>query len=297
MPSATPTPPVPAFTRVSWVLLTMGDRPDELEAAIASIPRAENHETEVVVVANGASGVRVDDGVILTELADNVGVPAGRNHGAELASGQILVFLDDDALIADQSLSERLVEKFGSEPDLAVVGFRIADPNTGITARRHVPRPGNGDATRSGDVTSFLGGACAVRRDAFDQVGGLPGAFFYALEETDFAWRCIDRGWRVFYDAAALVHHPKTDVARHGGATRLTARNRVLLARRLLPWPLVPAYIGNWFVITSVRSRSRSAISEHWAGTREGWAATVDRTPMKWRTVWRLTKLGRPPLY
>ena len=155
---------------------------------------------------------------------------------------------------------------------------------------------GSGYAGRHG-VFDCVDEAVAAAREAFEQLGGLPGAFFYALEETDFAWRCIDAGWRVFYDAEALVHHPKTEVARHGSATRLTARNRVLLARRLLPWPLVPVYIGNWFLITGLRSRRRRVMREHWAGTREGWVTSVDRAPMKWRTVWRLTKLGRPPLF
>ena len=31
----------------------------------------------------------------------------------------------------------------------------------------------------------------------FHGAGGLPEAFFYALEETDLAWRLIDAGWRV----------------------------------------------------------------------------------------------------
>ena len=292
-----PTPSSSSVNRISWVLLTMGDRSAELAAAIASIPRGDAYDTEVIVVANGGCGVTVDDGVTLSQLPENVGVPAGRNHGAGLATGEIIVFLDDDAEVVDPELSLRLVEQFSAEPDLAVVAFRIADPLTGETSRRHVPRAGKGDPERSGEVTSFLGGACSIRRTAFEQVGALPGAFFYALEETDLAWRCIDAGWRVFYDAQALVHHPSSAIERHGSAARLTARNRVLLARRLLPWPFVPLYIANWFLITGLRSRRANVMREHWAGTREGWTTPVDRAPMRWRTVWRLTRLGRPPLY
>lgn len=280
----------------SWILLTMGDRPDALAQAIESIPDTADASTEVIVVANGAEGVEVGGHVRLVELPENVGIAAGRNAGAAVAAGDILFFLDDDATVADQALADRALARFMREPDLGVVSFRIADPDTGATSRRHVPRLGRSDPLASGDTTSFLGGACAIRAAAFNAVGGLPETYFYALEETDLAWRLIDAGWRVSYDAAAVIHHPRTDIARHGFATRLTARNRVLLGRRLLPLPLMLLYVIDWFVITAARNRSLAALRDQVAGTREGVEATVARTPISWRTVWRLTSLGRPPI-
>ncbi len=274
----------------SWILLTMGDRPDELAAAVASIPR-DGHE--IIVVTNGAPGAVLPDGVIRIDLAENVGIPAGRNEGAARATGDTLVFLDDDAQVAPGDGVGRALTRFDTEPDLAVVGFRIADPATGATARRHVPRLGRSDPSRSGDVTSFLGGAVAIRRAAFESVGGLPAAFFYSLEETDLAWRLLDAGWRVAYDADAVVHHPPTSIARHAEGARRTARNRVLMARRLLPAPLAPIYVTTWFVLSLVRSRTLGPLLD---GTRDGLRAEVDRQPIAWRTVLTMTRLGRPPI-
>ena len=90
--------------------------------------------------------------------------------------------------------------------------------------------------------------------------------------------------------------HPRTEIDRHGGATRTTARNRVLLARRLLPAPVGALYILNWAILTVLRGRSLRTLRENWAGTREGLAMAVDRRPVGWRAVWRLTRLGRPPV-
>ncbi len=271
----------------------MGDRPSELAAAIASIPRPEGVGQEVIVVVNGAPSAVLPPGVRRVDLVENVGVPAGRNRGARQAAGDLLVFLDDDASVADPELVGRLLERFAVEPDLGALGFRIVDPDGGGTLGRHVPRLGRGDPDRSGDVTSFPGGACAIRARAFHGVGGLPDEFFYALEETDLAWRLIDGGWRVAYDSAAVIHHPPTEVTRHRAAVRLTARNRVLLARRRLPRVLAPVYVADWFALTLVRTRQ---LRELWRGTLEGLRATVDRRPMRWRTVWTLTRLGRPPV-
>ncbi len=278
----------------SWVVLTMGDRVDELAAAIDSIPSSPSSTaTEIIVVCNGASEAVVPAGVVRVDLPENVGIPAGRNIGADHAVGEVIVFFDDDAEVAEPAEVRRSLARFTQEPDLGAISFRLVDPESGETARRHVPRLGRSDPTVSGDVTSFLGGACAVRRAAFVEAGGLPGEFFYSLEETDLAWRLIDNGWRIAYDADVVLHHPRTSVARHGDGARRTARNRVLLARRLLPRALGPVYVANWFALSVLRTRR---VGDLWSGTVEGLRAPVVRRPIRWSTVARLTRLGRPPI-
>ena len=141
-----------------------------------------------------------------------------------------------------------------------MLSFRVVDPGTGAGARWHVPRLRAGDPERSSVVTTFAGGACAVRRSAFVAAGGLPEAFFYAHEETDLAWRLLGLGYRLEYDAAVVVCHHVLPNARHAGFYRLDGRNRVLLARRNLPWPLAWAYLLDWFAVTVLRERSAQAV-------------------------------------
>ncbi|MFN3215689.1 MAG: glycosyltransferase family 2 protein [Acidimicrobiales bacterium] len=294
---------------VSWILLTMGDRPTEVAAAVSSIPDRPGgpdadvvERTEVIVVANGVpEGLpvvpsEVADGVRVVHSPENLGIPGGRNLGAATATADVLAFLDDDATIAAPEAVRAALARFAAEPDLGVVALRIVDPESGHTMRRHVPRLRSGDADRSGPVTSFLGGACIIRRSSFVEVGGYEAALFYALEETDLAWRLVDAGWRIDYVAEAVVHHPATDISRHGAAHERTARNRVMVARRLLPMPLAPVYVLTWSAITLLRGRSVAAWRDWWRGTRAGLAAPVERRPIGWAGVWRLTRLGRPPI-
>jgi hypothetical protein len=85
--------------------------------------------------------------------------------------------------------------------------------------------------------------------------------------------------------------------ARHAGFHRLDGRNRVLLARRNLPWPMAFGYLLDWFVLTVVRERSVSAVRAWLSGFAAGWRMDPgQRNPMSWRTMWRLTRAGRPPL-
>lgn len=150
---------------------------------------------------------------------------------------------------------------------------------------------------RSSRVTTFLGGANAVRSQVIAEAGPLPGEFFYAHEETDLAWRALDAGWMIEYRADMVLNHPTTAPSRHAVYHRMVARNRVWLARRNLPAPLVPVYVGVWLLLTLVRRPSLPALKAWFGGFREGWTTPCGpRRPMRWRTVWRLTRLGRPPV-
>lgn len=282
--------------RVSCIVLTRGDRPEELVRCLRSVREQAGVAVELVLVGNGCSVDPTAADVTLA-LPENLGIPEGRNRGAEVATGEVLWFLDDDARAEDPGLAAGTAVAF-TDPAVAVVAMRVVDEK-GRTQREHVPRIGSGTADAAGPVTSFLGGACAIRRTAFERLGGLPAPFFYALEETDFAWRAIDAGWRVEYRPDLRVVHPHGESRlRHPSFHSATARNRVWLARRNLPAPLALLYVLDWLVITAVRSWRRPAdLRAVLAGTRSGVReAAGPRRPMAWRTAWRLTRLGRPPV-
>jgi len=282
--------------KLSCVILTMGDRGAELERAVRSALAQRAAAVEVIVVGNGADVV-APAAVSVLRLPENIGVAGGRNAGVAAASGDVILFLDDDAWYPGQDVGRHVAERFAAEPDLAVLSFRVVDPDSGAGARWHVPRLRAGDPQRSSEVTTFAGGACAVRRSAFLAAGGLPEAFFYAHEETDLAWRLLGLGYRLEYDAAVVLAHHLEPNARHAGFYRLDGRNRVLLARRNLPWPLACAYLLNWFALTVLRERSGRAVAAWARGFAEGWRMDPgERRRLSARTVGRMIRAGRPPV-
>ncbi|MGW7219301.1 glycosyltransferase family 2 protein, partial [Streptomyces sp. NPDC054826] len=199
-------------------------------------------------------------------------------------------------LLVDADVLRRVGELYAADPRLGIVGFRIAD-ETGETQRRHVPRLGQSDPMRGGYVTGFLGGGHALRMTMLDEIGDWPAQFFFAHEETDLAWRAVDAGWRILYAPELLLQHPKTSPARHAIYFRVTARNRVWLVRRRLPLVLVPVHLGVWVLLTLARTRSARGLRAWFGGFLEGLREPAgERRAMRWRTVWRLTRLGRPPV-
>jgi GT2 family glycosyltransferase len=284
--------------KLSIVILTMGNRPAELARAVESTAPLRASGAELVIVGNGADVPPMPDEVITIVLAENAGVASGRNAAVRGCAGDVVLFLDDDGWYPDPAqLGEHVAGRFAADPGLAVLSFRVLDPEGGAGARWHVPRLRAGDPGRSSVVTTFAGGACAIRRSAYLEAGGLPDAFFFGHEETDLSWRLLDLGYRLEYDAQAVMCHPPVHNARHATWYRLEARNRVWLARRNLPWPLAIGYLADWLVITVARERSAAALRAWFAGFAEGWRLDPGRRhPISLRTVWRMTKAGRPPL-
>jgi GT2 family glycosyltransferase len=253
---------------------------------------------ELVVVGNGAEVTGLPAGVRAVWLPENVGVAAGRNAGVEACRGDVVLFLDDDGWYPDPGLAAYVAGRFAADPALAVLSMQVVDPDGGPGARWHVPRLRAGDPDRSSVVTTFLGGASAIRRSAYLEAGGLPDLFFYGHEETDLAWRLMDRGYRLEYDAGTRMCHHTLPNARHATFRRRDGRNRVLLARRNLPWPFAAAYLADWMALTVARERAKPGRLRPWfAGFAEGWRADPGpRHPISLRTAWRMTRAGRPPI-
>lgn len=283
--------------KLSIVIITMGNRPAELERAVASTAPMRAQGVQLVLIGNGADLPPQPPDVTSVRLPENRGVAGGRNAGVATSTGDVVIFLDDDGWFPDPGLADHVADRFAAEPRLAVLAFRIVDPTGGQGMRWHSPRVGKGDQTRSSRVTTFIGAGWAVRRSAFLEAGGLPEEFFYAHEESDLAWQLMDRGYTLEYDADAQMCHPPVANARHEIWYRHDGRNRVLLARRNLPWPLAAVYLLDWTLITLVRERSPGARRTWLKGFAEGWRmAPGRRRPISWRTAWQMTRAGRPPV-
>ena len=273
---------------MEWVVLTMGTRPIELQRAVDSLT-----PEMVTIVVNGGSSRRAEAQARLFELPKNLGVAGGRHAGAGAGSAEIIGFLDDDAELRGNS--SHIVKEFLADAELGAVALRLIDENA-ETARRHVPRLGSRGPERAGEVALFLGGACAIRREAYEQVGGYFTDLFYGHEELELCWRLVDAGWKIRYLADVEVYHPRTTIERHPEGWEFTGRNRVLIARRTLPWPVAVAHVSVWLALGLLRAPASEHRRRYLLGWRRGWGLDVERRPISWSGVWRLTRLGRPPI-
>jgi GT2 family glycosyltransferase len=284
-------------TSLGCVVLSQGNRPEQLRLAVMSVLGQRDVDLDCVVVGNGWEPVDLPAGARAVALPCNIGIPAARNIGAMAVAGDVLLFLDDDAELVGDGMVADVVARFDADPSLAVLQPRAIDPDGAATARRHVPRLRAGDPGRPGDVAWFWEGCSFLRRTALDAAGGWPGEFFYGHEGIEVAWRVIDAGQRVSYAADLQVRNPEAPPFRGEQHRYFDARNRVWVARRNLPVPLLAAYLALWVSGTLLRTRSGAAVRAALRGFLDGARLPAGpRRPIRWRTAWRLTRLGRPPV-
>src|SRR5690242_20087207 len=168
--------------------------PPTLAACLEAIRKADEAPEELVVVEEG-------------------GGPAdARNRGAARATGNVLVFVDADVVVHADAFA-RIRRAFDAEPSLAALfgsyDDRPAAPGTVSTFRNllhhHVHHSGAGPAT------TFWAGLGAVRRDAFEAVGGFDAERYLvpSVEDIDLGTRLAAAGHRIELDPSIQGMHLK----------------------------------------------------------------------------------------
>lgn len=136
---------------------------------------------------------------------DEANISAARNLGIGAAAGEVVAFIDDDA-IAEPTWAARLAGVFAEPAVIAATGWTRGPWGRSWQYRGEAITPGGpaplpapvGAGTRlyrpaAGITLGPLGTNCAFRRDALVAVGGLDRAFAYHLDESDLALRLAYR--------------------------------------------------------------------------------------------------------
>lgn len=156
---------------ISVVVPTLNEE-DYLRETLESV-RAQDVEHELIVIDGGSDDDTVE---IAEEYADKTevigpGVSRGRNRGAEIAEGDILLFLDADTRLVPGSLEE--VARIFREHD-DVIGVSADVSSDGSLPARMVYKKVSliSLLTSVMGVPLFHGMCMAWRREPFEKVGG-----------------------------------------------------------------------------------------------------------------------------
>lgn len=213
---------------VSVVVCTYS--PERYEHAVEAVESALEQTydpIEVVLVVDGNDAVyeraRSDLGdredVVLACNDENRGISYSRTRGAELASGDVVAFLDDDAIAAEDWIAE-LVAVYDAT-DAVAVGGRMA-PQWVAPEPAYFPAEFNwligvtprGFADHMDEVRNTYGSNLSFRRDVFLEAGGfdeqtgLKGSSKVQAHEAPVCLRVRERtGKGVVYNAEAVVYH------------------------------------------------------------------------------------------
>lgn len=205
--------------RASIIINTFNRRPF-LERTLESLYYLRYPNFEVVCV-NGPSTDGTDK--LLEKWSDKIKIATcpktnlslSRNIGIKHSSGDIVCFIDDDA-IPDPGWLSAIIEAY-TEPDIAAVGGYIRD-NTGVSYQaKHLVCNRYADAIDYHDIintssntefyTALTGTNCSFRRELLVEIGGFDESYAYFLDETDVLIRLHDNGYKIVCINDAEIYH------------------------------------------------------------------------------------------
>jgi N-acetylglucosaminyl-diphospho-decaprenol L-rhamnosyltransferase len=178
--------------------------------------------------------------------AANPGYGAGANRGIRRCRGADVLLLNSDTRLAPGALPP-LLAYMHANAKVGVVGPRLINtdgslqPSTFRFPSPFRPQPKRNPLTplirrlpiarerylptwshsRPRTVSYVLGAAMAIRRKAFDDVGGFDESFFMYSEEIDLCWRMRRAGWETHFA-------PVTEVVHVGAASTQQRRAEML---------------------------------------------------------------------
>lgn len=262
---------------VSFVVATYNRRDDLVDCLDAILDQSYD-DFEVVIVSNSTDGTsdlfstggRFDRNKVRYYYeSGRMGVAGARNRGFELAEGDVIVCVDDDAVLEDTGATERIVERFEGNPDLGALAFRSRNSETGETKSAELPHSGDHrSADESFETTYFVGVGHAIRASVLEEVGGYP-EFEYGFEELDLSFRLLEAGYRIRYCPDVVVEHKNVTAGRYDSneVLRWRLENRTRIALRYLPWRhvLVSTIIWTAYVLLSARLWPMPVLQALWA--------------------------------
>jgi GT2 family glycosyltransferase len=246
----------------SVIVLGYGVEPF-LEDALAAIAADCEDGDEILLVDNGieARTSRQATWPSLVRVVgdgDNSGFAGGCAQGAEAAVGDILVFVNSDAILrhgALDALTHGVMEpavgiacgclRLADQPDLV---NSVGNPLhfSGISWAGSCGEPA-ADHDVERDVAVATGGLLAIRRDTWNALEGFDELYFAYNEDTDLSLRAWLRGWRVLYVPDAIADH-HYEFGRSPLKMYLVERNRLVTVLTDYPDRLLravlPAVVG-----------------------------------------------------
>lgn len=213
-----------------------------------------NHQSdyptvEVIVVDSASEDGSVDmlqsqyPWVNLIAKSENVGFVRGNNIGLAQASGQNLMLLNPDTELLDDVLP-KLLDMLNSDTQIGVVGPHTLNADrTHQSTRRRFPTLKTAifestwleslapqklldeffirdqSDTDTYAVDWVQGSALMLKRDIYDELGGLDELYIMYAEEMDWCKRAKDAGWQVYYVGNAYLIH-------YGGQSTVQVQTR-----------------------------------------------------------------------
>ena len=197
------------------IIIPLHDGGEAFNLCLQALLVAEPAADEIIVVADGdttGSGVLAEayaTSVLYTECQS--GPAHARNLGAREASGKVLLFLDADILIRQETVGQ-VMDLFEQEADLAAAfgSYDDAPGETNFFSQYKNLLHHYVHQTAEEEASTFWSGCGAVRRSVFLGMGGFDEGYSRpVIEDIEFGHRLREGGYTIRLCKTLQVKHLK----------------------------------------------------------------------------------------
>lgn len=216
--------------------------PEILRQCLVALRGARDaDQLQVILVDNASDNFNAQEfaplfpGVTIIENSENLGFAVASNQGLRLARGRYLLLLNPDAFV-DQDTIAAMRDYLDTHPDVGCATCRVEleDGRLDLACRRLFPTPERAfyrmtllsrlfprsrrfgqynltylDENEETEIDQPCGAFMMVRSEVADEVGLLDERYFMYGEDTDWAYRIKQAGWRIMYVPCVKVRHMK----------------------------------------------------------------------------------------
>ena len=268
-------------TMTSIVIPNLNGFP-HVEGCLATLRSTTTAPTELILVDNGSTDgslewLRKQPDVRVLEMGRNLGAPAARNRGLAVASGERILFCDNDVLFTPR-WHEILVGHLDAWPDIGMVG-PVSDYVVDMQKAARPPREGESLDAYAAAVhlenqgkysytTQLILFFILAQREVIEQIGGIDEGFGrWGFEDNDWSLRATIAGYHLRVARDCFIRHlgSQTAVSAKIDYNRLLIENWGVFKRK---WDIDPALpYGERFDLNAIVARGFDA-SRHFVPFR-----------------------------
>lgn len=223
--------------KISIVIINY-NRKTEILKLLQVLSRQTYKNTEIIIVDNnsqdgGAEAIQKKySRVKVIKLTKNLGI-GGLNIGLEQAKGDILLMLDNDAMV-EKNLCQEIIEYFKLNPQIDAINFKVDNHRPGH--QRTIPHQSPKKAFGF-PATAISHGAGAIKRRVFAKIGGFNSYYFIYGSEFEYGARALNAGFKISFYPAIVVDHKEafSQIRQSGKSSYFVARNWVYFLYEFIP--------------------------------------------------------------
>lgn len=214
------------------IIIPNKDHIDDLEKCLKSIKSKTTYSNyEIIIVENNSEDECTfeyynkinDENINVIKYEGIFNYSAINNLGFENAKGEYIILLNNDVEIISESWIEEML-MYCQREDVGVVGAKLYYPDDTIQHaglglglltlaghyHRHFPREHPGYMGRliyAHDVTAVTAACLMVKREVYEEVGGLDETFEVAFNDVDFCMKVRKKGYLIVFTPFAELYH------------------------------------------------------------------------------------------